>query len=625
MNDPRFRREMEWTQRLLAQRDEALAGVRELGEPGQLLAVAIWLLDLDDVAWMPALVSATPSLPAQFYDDLQKYLGGSNDLSREGWWLVAEALARSALWGSPSSDRIQMCARKLERSPQWVYAAFVSAFSECLAALNIEMIESWLAEFERPLSIALPERDSELGRVRVFTPEPDMRLKDPFDVWHQPPMALEAVDSYVPNTLLRQFAPERWLRAIERWEDVPLVTAALFGDHVLHDREALLRWLRAASPVFNQNGVWSGSLAALILSERVTEAATRLFSAVASGEMDDLARVKALEVLCSDELPRFFRDAWSSIMMRTDGMMIATALHAEFVDPTKTLPDDARVLDVARTTLCEVLNEWGVDAQKVISHGARRRQGRSAETRVAHASEICAIISAQQLAVARGEELDGGLFPVLLESMRNPGSDWRWLIERDALSAMLQPFVSAAARRGDTLDRLESLYLDLEPARRRGEYGRTYLEADIDLSSILVLVVLLGVLDEMSLDEPRVRARVRACMQWSTRLWLTSSPGIASVASPELMFAFSLRLCARGAPDLVQDALAAARSDPKVAALAVTSLLEVLPRSEIEGLLRESDDSLSSLITRANTWADATLDRDARAAARRLVERVAAL
>jgi len=597
-------------------REAAEVEAAQSGELPVLQAAAGILLATNDSAWGELLGCAVPSLPPRLRLELQRFLEGEIDLEPASWWLVATALATSACSGSPSSTRILACAARLKRAPQWVHAAFLHACIARISGTDDGCREAWLVDLERPLEIVRPSEPAG-GRVRVYRRESSWDVRDPFDVWNNPPIALEAVDDHLPTTILRALAPDRWLQAVERWKDAPLVTAALFGAHVFQDRSALLRWLAAAQPAFDVDLRWTGKLAVLVLAHHVIRAAQALVEAVASErvvghEPPDRQVEAALEALRDAELPRFFTAAWEALLARPDGAVIGCALHASLSDPT---PRQRRHRDrgvdvrrIARDHLTGALRARALRTQEIRLFWEERRRLRDAArlgARVATASGVCALVSALDLIGVDGLAEDNDLAAMFVESLSAPDPDWPWLAREGVITETLEPFVNGLARRGDAFERCEHAYAALEVVRRAGEYGRTYAKNDMDTPSVLLLIVLLGLLDEAERDDPRTVDRLRNCHAWVVRLLLTSSPAFEPTMNPDGLLAFTLRLWAKLAPHLFAEAFEVARPDPALAALCAASLIAA-PGIDAEALLAGVDETLDTIEIRAREWAGAT-------------------
>jgi hypothetical protein len=616
MRDARFRAETTWRLGMDQMRREAEAEVARRGDPKVLQAAVGVLLATDSSGWGALVGCAVPTFPAALREGVERFLDGEVDLEPASWWLIVNALAMDACLGSPASSRIVAADERLHRAPQWVHATFLRACLTLIGQAPASLQEAWLVEFARPLAIVQPI-EPVAEPVRVYRRERTWQIHDPFEVWHSPPMALAEVDDHVPTTILRNLDPDRWFRAVQQWSDAPLLLGALFGAHIFHDRDALLRWLAAAEPAFDADGRWTGKLAAIILARHVVRAARMLLDAMASdarssrSEMGCEPSADDVEAARRVELPQFFKDAWEALLARSDGEVIAAALHAELVDPNATTGSDKLddATEIARTCLTRALSEQGLQSGRIHALWEERQRTRAAAklgARVGHVSGVCALVSALELTLLRGEVCDDALQAMLFDRLAAPDPDWAWSVQRGTLNKILARFVSALARRSGALEQLERLYESLEPVRRRGEYGRTYITNDTDLPSVLVLVVLLGLIDELPADAPRVEESVKRCLGWATRLVLTSSPAFQPTTDPEAIFAFAVRLCARFAPALVPGAFEIARPDPALAALTATALLSVMSRVDLDALLARVGDSLEALRERARALAETT-------------------
>lgn len=140
------------------------------------------------------------------------------------------------------------------------------------------------------------------------------------------------------------------------------------------------------------------------------------------------------------------------------------------------------------------------------------------------------------------------------------------------------------------------------------------------LPSVLTLVVLLGLIDELLPRSTEAAESLRRCLPWATHLTLTSSPAFEPTTNPEAVFAFAVGLCTKLAPDLVGGALEVARPNSALAAVTVASLLRVMSRDAVDALLLGIGCSVASIRTDARAWADVTGRPIDDAAARQLAD-----
>lgn len=269
MSDARFVDNARWTAQKREARARASVDLDALAARGVAVAAAAALLQVNELDWIPFASAALPTLPKTLLDDLEGFLLGRIELRPASWLAVGLALARVAVGGAPSSSRLQDAVDRLERSPSWVYDVFYDACVDKVRGLDEHHQEGWLQELERQV-VAVDEPPSPAtGRVTVSRASRDWKLDDVFDLWGAGAMAIEVMSSHAPTTLLRALDFERWFRAVDRWDDGRLVGGALFGDHLLHDRAALLRAIGLATDVFDSEGRWTGRTAAIILTDFV--------------------------------------------------------------------------------------------------------------------------------------------------------------------------------------------------------------------------------------------------------------------------------------------------------------------------------------------------------------------
>ncbi len=610
MSDPRFVDHVRWVTQKGDARARASADLDALTQGSREVAVAAAaaLLHLDDTDWIALAVTAIPTLPRAIIDDLEAFLLGRIELRPASWFVVGTALARNAIRGAPASDGLRAAAGRLERSPAWVYDLFYETCVDEVRELPEHQQEAWLKDLERPVVVVDAAPSPAAGRVTVTRTPTPWRLDDVFDLWDHGSMAVEAMSSHAPTTLLRALDFDRWFRAVDRWEDGRLVGGALFGDHLLHDRRTLLRALRGAADVFDPAGSWTGRTAGVILAEFVLRHAQMLHDETqrAGGSYQPDAKAEeALRELCAVELPAFFAEAWRELLARRDGLAIAAALHADLcmvsLDPVR----DGGVRGLARAALAKQLAAGGVRTADLCELWRRRRRLRADAglgAHRAHASGVNVIVSALEIVEAGGRK-DGDLLELLVERIGEPDPDWRTLAQAQTLNRTLDRILKAVDAPADVLARFCALYEQLEPARRRGEYGRTYAENDGDLSSLLCLVIVLGMLDEPAVPAPQRDEALDRALGWATRMLLTAAPAFEPTLSVERVFAFVVRLAARFSSPRLRATLDVSVTDPSLSAWVTALLVREFPRDAVDKLLEPFGLTIESVLDRARRWA----------------------
>ena len=623
--DPRFVEHARWTAQKVDARSQASRDLDTLAERDAAVAAAAVLVQLDDPDWIPFAAAAFPTLPKVILDDLECFLLGQIELRPASWQLIGLALARVACGGAPSSSRLQDVARRLERSPPWVYDVFYDACVNEVRALNDLRQEAWLKELERPVVVVDAPPAPAGARVTVRRTPREWKLQDVFDLWSDAPMAIEVMSSHAPTELLRALDFERWFRAVDGWDDGRLVGGALFGDHLLQDRCALLRTLQLAAEVFDADGRWTGRTAAIVLTNLILRHAQMLHEELrrAGHPLEpDAQAPKALRELRELELPAYFAEAWSVLLGRRDGLPIAAALHADLcgigLEPVR----DGGIRAIARTALTRQLVIGRVRTTELSDLWAARSRVRTEAglgARAAHASGVNVLMSALELVEASGPK-DDALLGFFVDRIREPDPDWATLARGESFNLILDRVLKAVGTSENVLMTLCTLYEQLEPARRRAEYGRTYAENDGDLSSVLCLTIILGVLDEPAMPAALRNEALERALRWATRMLLTAAPAFEPTRSVERIFAFALRLAARFSSPHIDGALRVTVTDPSLSAWVTASLADELPRDRVDDLLRPVGLSVESVVERAREWAQVT-DRPADAAAVKELEK----
>lgn len=614
MRDPRFRDTERWHQQIAQLRAEADAAMDALGPTDVVVAGTAIVLDASDAAWCEVLKLAVPAFPASLCSDLERYLNDEISLQNSSWAAIARALATLAVRGEPSAKRIVTTSARLERAPQWTHSAFDEYCLAVLRSRSKEEQEAWLVEFERPLSLVEPTH-AQSGSIEVRRYRP-WELKDVFDLWGgKVPWAIEAAAEYVPLYLFRSLAPERWFRCVDAWPDARLIGGALFGDFVQHDRIALLGWLAAAGPVFDANGDWTGRSAAIILTREVLRHAAMLLGAVdrSAFEAGDKVAVETeVNKLRETELPAFFAEAWEVLLGRSDGTRIGAALLSDLSDPAHDRRGhQAVVRELAQDALACALASRATPTGEIRRFWMERRLVRQAHRLgpyAAQASGVAALAAATRIAECKGLQ-DEELLAFLLDRVAEPDEDWARLVRGNALNAFLARVLHLVPPTAAVLAQCEALYEALEPARRRGEYGRTYLLQDADVSSLLVLFILLGFSDEERIDAQRGAEATSRAVQWATRLVLTGTSTSPTIDARRIL-AYAARQSARLVPDIIPDIVRVAVPDPPLAALVAASLLAVLDRETVDGHFRREGLPLEELAARARDWAEITGNAD---------------
>ena len=407
---------------------------------------------------------------------------------------------------------------------------------------------------------------------------------------------------------------------MDGWTDARLVMGALHGDHVLHDREAILKWLALAEPALDSDGKPTGKTAALFLTEFVVEHAQALcaeFAPVGYRPEDEAAQLRAaLDAVCATELPGFFVDAWRTLLGRQDGRVVAAAFHAHLCDvgPLWGLRRSIDIVPIARTTLAAALAAHGVRPSTVQELWAKRKATREAGSYVAragHASGVCALRSAVEV-LEQGGPGANELVDFVARVVRMSDPDWVSLAKSIDLDSLLDRVVVIVGGIEGALSRFQRLYEELEPQRRRGEFGRTYSKNDTDLSSVLALRLLCRVIAHEGVDRDAARGALRHVLRWAIRLFLTSEPAWSPTLEPSQALILALAITAQIEPALLREALPPVLADPPVAARTVTALLEVISLDELRRTLTSIGDSIEQISARASDWALASpSDQDA--------------
>jgi hypothetical protein len=619
MIDARFERSATWRRQNAEVCTHAGVEVDQVGDRRALVrAMADFLTARFDDSTEDAVTEPT-ALPEGMVADAEQFVLGHPDLPLATWWTITSALAELACASAvPSLPAIVNAWGRLERCPAWAASLFEDSCVDVLSRKGPAELESWLAALGASPVVTGPAPRPPAA-VSVYRPEREWSLRDPLELWRDDgaaTSALVAMAGHVPINLLRRLESPRWFRSVDGWTDARLVVGALHGDHVLHDREALLAWLALAEPAFDPEGKATGRTAALVLTEFVVEHAQALcaeFAPAGYRTDDEAARLgAALDALRGTELPNFFAEAWRIVLGRQDGLVIAAAFHAHLCDvrPFRGLRRAIEIIPIARKTLARALAKHGATPRVLQGLWTTRKRAREAGSypaRAGHASGVCALRSAVEV-LEEGGPRTADLTDLAVEIIRAPDPDWTSLAKSGELDELLTRVVAVLGGIETSLARCERLYEELAPQRRRGEFGRTYYENDTDLPSVLALVLLCSLIADERIDRVAARAALRRVLPWATRLFLTCQPAWSPTLEPSQALILALVIAARVEPMLLREALPPVLADPPLAARAVAALLGALPIHDVRSILATIGDSIDLIAGRASEWALARPD-----------------
>jgi hypothetical protein len=613
VRDARFSVQATHEQQILQLCEQGAARLGELGEPHELIAMVGNVLRGESVAGIPQLLGA----------EVVNFAQGREVRSGGALSAIARHLAAAATSGEPSAERVQAHAERLHRSPAWVLNAFEREVLALLGRLEPTPREAWLKAFEaappRPLP---PPAAGPPPSIEVFRPQAGRKINSPFELWDDRDADPEILllCAYAPGTLLREIDPDRWFRAVDQWHDARLVYGALWGEHVLHDAEALLRWLAMASPTFDAAGDWTGRSAAAVLTLRVLEHAEALVTTTrpSSQEFDDEAI--AISDLRDRELPALFQEAWIALLARPDGLALATALHAHLGAPNS-WPRSYRVdwLGIARESLERALTSGRSSVRLLrLLHGKRQAAGEAA--RGAHASALTALRAAATIA-SDDSANDLELLEWFSELLTSKAADWDAFTHQGAVDGLLAALALRFARIPDVVERLDASYRALEFGRRIGEFARGRGLNDAQRASVVLLALLLNVLLNRADAPEGTREALGCAFERALRLVLVSQDlRIAGSVSPRPVLTYAVALTAKFDPESLARRLASLMSDPGHAAECVKMLLDaaLVPGEVLQRALGVA--SLQDFAAWIDTWARATDAPEDRAVAASLTD-----
>jgi hypothetical protein len=610
VKDSRFSDDVRWREQHAELRRRGAALFAELGDAAALLSGVGRMLRGEG--------AAADALPPELASAVQAFVERREVRALGALFAIGRSLALEALSWDPSAERVQRARERLHRSPSWVLETFEVEVLALLAEREPGLREAWLTAFETEPPLPTPAAGPPAA-VEVFHPQGRWTIESPFELWNDPgadaPILL--VSAYAPGILLREADPDRWFRAVDRWNDGRLVDGALFGGHVLHDADALLHWLAIASPVFDSAGVWTGRTAAAVLTLRVLKHAEALVGATLHKPSASLDDESALRDLRDRELPALFQRAWSVMLARSDGLALATALHTRLSAPNN-WPRVWRVEypAIARTCLEQALAAARPPARQLRMLQGARQHSDGQPARGAHASALTALSAA--VVIAQNEPTNEvELFEWFVELLASPPADWDAFAHQQALDGLLARLSCRVARIDDIVERCDAVYRSLDFGRHCGEFARGRGLNDGQRASVVLLGLALHVLLQRGGDAPGTRRALDRVFERALRLALVSQPlSVAGAVSPRALLTSVVAATAKLDPESLRRRLAPLTSDPGHAAECVTVLLKVVPEEELKKVL--GGVTLQDFAASVEAWACATDHPDDRTAAANL-------
>ncbi|WP_437527292.1 ATP-binding protein [Sorangium sp. So ce726] len=455
--------------------------------------------------------------------------------------------------------------------------------------------------------------------------------RDPFFVWEARRYdgPLKDAAGFELDVLLR-LDRKAWLEALDALPWPSLMRNTVCQSHIASNRELLIELIRAAPPVFDEEGRWTRSVALLLVAE--------------------LLRMHADFLGDQGTQTQWLREAYGLLLTRPDGATIACGMLADLSaqhlsDVTRQPQGDESTSNVALETLVESLVHSGVRVaflhrfwkereamtQREVRDGSARRSVRARSfKKPAHIGEGC-------------RQLGYEAFPLLYGSARvldaagAPHEEleryWAWLVEildgrAPGLSTAaiwshrpqaVQPLARLLARLPAPATAWRTAYARLEPQRRRSQFLVRYEDHDSDEPSLVLVRIglyacaFLRAVEAAAQPGEDVNAFFWTVYDAVRRLWLTAAvdPSDSRKELVATCFAFMPTVFGDALKDALKRAAPPIATEPWLVCLAAHHLTQngVEPRRVAEFLAAAGADLVCGL-QEVFTWASLTGVKD---------------
>jgi hypothetical protein len=212
------------------------------------------------------------------------------------------------------------------------------AFHDTLRSLLIADDTSrhaWVGALEDAITVSAHdiERLDKHGEARQEA-EAWRRVEDPLAVWKRqwndgvPDRRAPSLESW----LLLSLDQKAWIDALDRLPMPSWMWSLVWMSNIEDDRDLIVELLERAPAVFDEQGRWTHSVAALLVTDRIIQHARHLQRNESEKQAwyDDDARRSAIEKRIDNverkELPDWFNTAYEGLLRRSDGRIIAYGL-----------------------------------------------------------------------------------------------------------------------------------------------------------------------------------------------------------------------------------------------------------------------------------------------------------
>ncbi len=551
--------------------------------------------------------SEVTRLPEGLAADAERFLNGERVQAVASWLPIADALAGVTLRASPSASAIINAAVRLRDAEDWVHDAFYAACCVRIHGLEQAARDRWLDACGSPP----PPADTPpvaAGPVTTQRREVVRTVVDPFDLWTDSFLDIERVARHTPLNLLEVADPERWFRAVEGWRDARLAQSAVFCSRALRDPAILLRCVLVAHPAFDADGRWTGFSGVLLLAKHVVALAESAVDNVwhrHSGEVTE--RETAVTAFQDAELSEYFDRAWTAVVARPDGMLIAIHLAAWLARRCVDMHGrDSAVHALGFRSLCAALAARPTNIAEMRACWERMRALYPTQRVVLSGlGALRCAVELERLDAPR-ESLAFSWFADLLCAGIDD-VDWRYWRDTGELLNLIKHMSAMFARSSSIVTRCEEVYAKLARGRRQGEFGYTLAQSDADYGSILLYAFVVSLLLEQHASGMAAEAQ-DAMERWFPRilrLALVSSSGSPAFSATAVLLSAIIarvRLC----PDRLPESIAPVLNHPTMAAAVIAQLLPSVGTGVIERAIVSQYATISELHERAAEWARVT-------------------
>jgi hypothetical protein len=472
--------------------DAELAAARLFADGSISPGVALLLALGEEYAELVA--RAVPSIPRDLLQGVETFLrlGTLEETQNTDavWVCVTDALAAIVTTGAPDADRLAAQGRRLEGAPAWVLARWDEECTARILALDGPDREAWLKACEMAPDHS-QEPSKETAMVSVTRHHAAWKIEDPFQLWDEDAVAASRLAEHAPVRILRHADQARWFRAIDHWQDPRLVQGALVIQELRENPSTVVDLLRVASPCFDERGAPTGCSSAIVLCKITIDCAEEFLRAGANAPPTGTAVAPQLEAFTG------------ALLNRPDGVRLGAALLTWLFDNVVLRPGSSGTAGEAR---CMVLDELSralssrripVDRYRTF---ATERRSLGATRILLWQRELPALLACSRTLEEASREARDAQRAWLREVFLVSG-EWSQV----KVDTLIREFVAGFLCDADPAAACKTLFEELEPQRRRGEFGRSrYLDQGHEdaLPGLLLLASLVWLVENDHSSDP---------------------------------------------------------------------------------------------------------------------------